>query len=113
MLTGALIDIMKEPFDIYTDGFNFGVGPETVSISFVLTPAPHEETEDTAPKVLGTVRMSVRQMRALTYAGWLSIRRMERDGLVAAQPEGPGEMAGSPDSTDDWQYLWALAELDD
>ena len=102
---------MTERFDIYTDGFNIGFGLETVSISLTLTPPPYDEGEDPAPRVLGTVRMSIRQMRAVTYAAWVAIRQMEREGLISSQPEPPGELVGAPDSSDNWEYLWVQGEV--
>ena len=98
---------MNDPFDFYSDGFSIGIGPETANLSFSITPVSHGEDEDEGqPRMLGTVRMGIRQLRAITFSSWELIRRMEREGLVPPQPEPPDGLIGPETPIENWRLLW-------
>ena len=103
---------MDDPFDIFSDGFLIGVGLETGNLSFSITPIRLDEDEDATPRVLGTVRMGIRQLRAITYTSWELIRRMEREGLIPPQSEPPDELAGPEVSAENWLLLWSQESID-
>lgn len=96
---------MNDPFDIFSDGFSIGVGPETANLSFSVTAAGYDE--DAPPRVLGTVRMGIRQLRAITFTSWELIQRMEREGLIQPQSEPPHELDGPEVSVENWRRLWS------
>ena len=102
---------MNEPFDFFSDGFSVGTGPETASLIFSVVPASYDEDVD--PRILGTIRMGIRQLRALTFTSWELIQRMERDGLIQAQPEPPDELVGAEVSPENWRRLWSQVEIRD
>ena len=95
---------MNEPFDVYSDGFSLGTNGDQVHLTFNLSPSSGlEDPEPSAARQLGTIRMSMRQLRAITFLSWRLIQQMERDGLTP-ELSGPPNM---PDvSAEDWRSFW-------
>ena len=96
---------MNEPFDVYSDGFSLGTNGDQVNLTFTLTPPPDGgDRESAAPaRSLGTVRMGMRQLRAITFLSWRLVRQMERDGQTP-QLTDPPNMPNV--SAEEWRSFW-------
>ena len=97
--------IMSEPFDVYSDGFSLGTNGHQVHLSFALSmPADRENQDPSTSRPVGTVRMDMRQLRAITFLSWRLIRQMEQEGRTERLADPPN----MPDvSEEEWQSFWS------
>ena len=95
---------MSQPFDVYSDGFSLGTNGDQVHLAFTLSPSSNrQEQEPSDPQELGTVRMSMRQLRAITFLSWRLVHQMERDGSTPELTDPPN----MPNvTTEEWRSFW-------
>lgn len=96
---------MTEPFDLYADAFTVTINPWGANVSYQLhEPHPAQQTI-TQPTRLGTIRMSIEHLKAMTFMFRRQILLHEQGfGVKIPVPIQVLNQLGI--APDDWEAFW-------
>ena len=98
---------MNEPFDVFCDWYSFSINPEGIKLGLSLTaPTGSGNPEQEGTRYLGTIRMTIPQLKGLTFAMWAALGQMESEGTIVTQPPPPGLLEDFEKSLEDWGLFW-------
>jgi len=97
---------MEEPLDIFSDQFQFNLGPYGCVLNFMITdPLPPAEGKSPQNRRLATIRMTVEHLKVMTFLIHQQISLAEtRTGV---RIEIPDKLLDSLNiSREDWDSFW-------
>jgi hypothetical protein len=98
-------DDVKQPFDVYADGFIVTITPFGANLSFSLREAHPSPNKPPEVKPVGTVRMSVEHLKTVVWMTRHQIRQVESQlGVKADVPKAILNQLNIP--PEDWEDFW-------
>jgi len=97
----------REPFDEYADQFTVSFNSFGANLSFAVSDPHSPETGQTRQsRRLGTIRMTVEDIKTMAFVLWYQIHRIEQNtGVVEVSGEVLDEFQVP---RNDWDALWKL-----
>jgi hypothetical protein len=97
---------MEEPIDVYSDQFQFNVGPYGCNLNFMVTdPVPPAPGSAPQARRLASVRMSVEHLKVMTFILHQQITVAETQ--TGVRTEIPSQVLNSLHiSREDWDAFW-------
>lgn len=101
-----LVEAMAEPFDEFSDQFNFQISAYGVALNFQRSdPKPSAVGSQPRSTDVGTIRMSSEHLKVMTYLFWRQVKEAEANLGISIQV--PIQVLnGLHVAPEDWEAFW-------